>query len=95
MNGMAASDKIFHLLDLPEKEEKTKVISANCTIECCDLCFSYEEDREILAGINMTFPRAVLLPLWEKAVVESPLLHPFSWVEIKDILEASPWAVLN
>ncbi len=56
MNGMAASDKIFHLLDLPEKEEKTKVISANCTIECCDLCFSYEEDREILAGINMTFP---------------------------------------
>ncbi len=57
MNGMAASDKIFHLLDLPEPEQKTGIISADCSIECKKLRFSYEADREILHGINMTFPK--------------------------------------
>ena len=57
MNGMAASDKIFRLLDLPEPEQKTLIISADCSIECKNLRFSYEADREILHGINMTFPK--------------------------------------
>lgn len=57
MNGMAASDKIFRLLDLPEPEQKTGIISADCSIECKNLRFSYEADREILHGINMTFPK--------------------------------------
>ena len=57
MNGMAASDKIFRLLDLPEPEQKTLIISADCSIECKKLRFSYEADREILHGINMTFPK--------------------------------------
>ena len=56
MNGMAASDKIFRLLDLPEAGQKTAVIPEDCTICCTDLHFSYEEDREILHGVNMTFP---------------------------------------
>lgn len=56
MNGMAASDKIFRLLDLPEKEEKTQSVPANTTIECCDLRFSYNESREILHGIDLSFP---------------------------------------
>lgn len=56
MNGMAASDKIFRLLDLPEAEEKTEAVPEDCTIVCSGLCFSYEEDREILHGIDMTFP---------------------------------------
>lgn len=56
MNGMAASDKIFRLLDLPETEEKNEMIGADCSIVCKDLHFSYEEDREILHGVNMTFP---------------------------------------
>ena len=55
MNGMAASDKIFRLLDLPEPEQKTEVVPVNCSIECKDLHFSYEFDREILHGVNMTF----------------------------------------
>ena len=42
MNGMAASDKIFRLLDLPEPEEKTREISSEWTdIKIRDLCFSY------------------------------------------------------
>ncbi|MGN1328285.1 MAG: ABC transporter ATP-binding protein/permease [Eubacterium sp.] len=56
MNGMAASDKIFRLLDLPEKEQKNETISHNCSIECTSLYFSYNEEREILHGVNMSFP---------------------------------------
>lgn len=56
MNGMAASDKIFRLLDLPETERKTEKVPDDCTIVCSGLRFSYEEDREILHGIDMTFP---------------------------------------
>ena len=57
MNGMAASDKIFRLLDLPEPEQKTASVPADCSIECRDLHFSYEADREILHGVDMTFPK--------------------------------------
>ena len=57
MNGMAASDKIFRLLDLPEPDQKTGVVPEDCTIECKDLRFAYESDREILHGVDMTFPK--------------------------------------
>lgn len=57
MNGMAASDKIFRLLDLPEPEPKTGRVPAGCTIECRGLRFSYEPEREILHGVDMSFPR--------------------------------------
>ena len=56
MNGMAASDKIFHLLDLPEPERKTATVPLNCSIECKELCFAYEDHREILHDIDMLFP---------------------------------------
>ena len=56
MNGMAASDKIFKLLDLPEDEEKTLVVGEDCTIVCDNLRFGYEREREILHGLCMTFP---------------------------------------
>ena len=57
MNGMAASDKIFRLLDLPEPEQKTGTVPADGTISCRDLRFSYEPGREILHGLTMDFPR--------------------------------------
>lgn len=57
MNGMAASDKIFRLLDLPEPDRKLTSVPTECSIQCCDLRFSYEEGREILHGINMSFPK--------------------------------------
>lgn len=56
MNGMAASDKIFKLLDLPEEEKKTEEISDDCSIVCSNLRFSYEANREILHGMDMIFP---------------------------------------
>ncbi len=57
MNGMAASDKIFKLLDLEEEDVKNKAISVDTTIKCEDLHFSYEENREILHGVNMQFSK--------------------------------------
>lgn len=57
MNGMAASDKIFCLLDLPEAESKTERVPADCSVICSDLHFSYDADREILHGIDMRFPK--------------------------------------
>ncbi|VYS96593.1 ATP-binding/permease protein CydD [uncultured Blautia sp.] len=55
MNGMAASDKIFRLLDLPEPEQKNAVVPKDCSVKCRNLCFSYEADREILHNVNMDF----------------------------------------
>ena len=55
MNGMAASDKIFNLLDLPEPENRTKEVPENHTVECKDLRFSYDGEREILHGVDVTF----------------------------------------
>ena len=57
MNGMAASDKIFALLDLPEPEENSQILNGTeMDIELSDVHFAYEEEREILKGVNMEFP---------------------------------------
>lgn len=56
MNGMAASDKIFRLLDLPEGPDKVAVCPEG-DIVCENLMFSYETDREILHGVNLSFPK--------------------------------------
>ena len=57
MNGMAASDKIFRLLDLQEPEKKSETVPEDYSIECKNLRFSYEPDREILHGVDMHFPK--------------------------------------
>ena len=57
MNGMAASDKIFALLDLPEPEPKSEWLDGmEMDIEFSGVHFSYETDREILKGVDMEFP---------------------------------------
>ena len=72
MNGMAASDKTFKLLGLPEpgndseenaqSKDKNGIISGkkacgNGDIVCHNLHYSYEKDREILHGIDVTFKK--------------------------------------
>lgn len=57
MNGMAASDKIFRLLDLPDAPSGTKVPTDNVDIALRDVHFSYEEGREILRGVDLQLPR--------------------------------------
>ncbi len=57
MNGMAASDKIFALLDLPEPAEKTETLEGKeMDLEFTEVRFSYEEGREILKDVSMEFP---------------------------------------
>lgn len=64
MNGMAASDKIFHLLDLPEEEPGKEFLSGTeLPISLQEVRFSYEEDREILKGISLEVPAGAFVSL--------------------------------
>lgn len=56
MNGMAASDKIFRLLDLPDVQDASEKIKDDCTIICSKVGFAYERNRGILQGVDMEFP---------------------------------------
>lgn len=62
MNGMAASDKIFRLLDLPEPAHGGVDCPAG-DIVCRDLHFSYEPEREILHGVDLTIPQGKFVSL--------------------------------
>ena len=54
MNGMAASDKIFALLDLPEENERPAVLSgASVAVEFSDVSFTYSPERNILKDISL------------------------------------------
>ena len=54
MNGMAASDKIFKILDLEEDKSKNEEIKEeNINIAFKDVKFSYERSREILKGVSI------------------------------------------
>lgn len=58
MNGMAASDKIFRLLDLEEEEEgQERIDPENCAVFCRNLHFSYDGEREILKSVNFEIPQ--------------------------------------
>ena len=57
MNGMAASDKNFKLLDLPEGSARTAQLGADCAIACRDLHFGYAPEKETLHGLNFDFPQ--------------------------------------
>lgn len=63
MNGMAACDKIFKLIDLPEEKTGEKVIGNDKHISVSNLSYSYEAGREILHGINMELPADRLIAL--------------------------------
>lgn len=67
MNGMAASDKIFNLLDIKEENLAKGKITDNTDIVCRNLSFSYDESREILHGINMSFKKGSFTALVGKS----------------------------
>lgn len=62
MNGMAASDKIFRLLDLSEPAHGGVSCPAD-DIVCRGLRFSYEPEREILHGVDLTIPQGKFVSL--------------------------------
>ena len=55
MNGMAASDKIFRLLSLPE--------NIDGDIEIKDLSFSYDGEKNVLNDISATFKKHELISI--------------------------------
>ena len=63
MNGMAASDRIFRLLDMPEPPAGGKPVPADTAIRCRDLRFGYEPGREILRGVDLDLPRGGFVAL--------------------------------
>ena len=64
MNGMAASDKIFKILDLPEPEAKERRLPEGAlSVSFQNVHFSYEKDREILRGIDLELPAGKFVSL--------------------------------
>lgn len=65
MNGMAASDKIFRILDMEEPEEGGSLLPDGALdIEFSDVHFSYGSGgREILKGINLSLPAGHFISL--------------------------------
>ncbi len=67
MNGMAASDKIFCLLDIEEEETGkilfTKEQLGKLSVEMEEVYFSYQEEREILHGISLRIPAGSFVSL--------------------------------
>lgn len=64
MNGMAASDKIFKILDLPEPQAGEKTLPDGALdVTLKDVHFSYEKDREILKGISLNLPAGSFVSL--------------------------------
>ena len=65
MNGMAASDKIFRILDMEEPEEGGSLLPDGALdIEFSDVHFAYGSGgREILKGINLSLPAGHFISL--------------------------------
>ncbi len=55
MNGIAAAEKIFSVLELPEEEEKTEK-PEGFSFELKETSFSYGREKSILEGISLSVP---------------------------------------
>lgn len=53
MNGMAASDKMFNLLDIKEDDKGLNLKLSDYDIALSNLSFAYDEEKEILHNINL------------------------------------------
>ena len=66
MNGMAASDKIFRLLDIEENDSQAgKAFPANASVVCKNLSFAYKDnpERKVVKGADITFAKGILTAL--------------------------------
>lgn len=64
MNGMAASDKLFKLLDTKEDEHGAEIPeNLNGDIEIKDLSFSYDNEKTVLNDISATFKKHELISI--------------------------------
>ena len=66
MNGMAASDKIFRLLDIEENDSQAgRAFPADALIVCKDLSFAYNDnpERKVVKCADITFAKGTLTAL--------------------------------
>ncbi len=64
MNGMAASDKLFKLLDTKEDEHGAEIPkNLDGDIEIKDLSFSYDGEKTVLNNISATFKKHELISI--------------------------------
>lgn len=64
MNGMAASDKLFKLLDTKEDEHGAEIPeNLDGDIEIKDLSFSYDNEKTVLNDISATFKKHELISI--------------------------------
>lgn len=64
MNGMAASDKIFNLLDMEEPDTGEEVLPDGALgIQLSDVAFSYDSEREILNDITIDMSAGTFVSL--------------------------------
>ncbi len=64
MNGMAASDKLFKLLDTKEDEHGVEIPeNLDGDIEIKDLSFSYDNEKTVLNDISATFKKHELISI--------------------------------
>lgn len=52
MNGMAASDKIFDLLDMPVREQGTKTVPESSDLTLHNVSFSYDGEKPVLVNVS-------------------------------------------
>lgn len=52
MNGMAASDKIFDLLDTPVREQGTKTVPESSDLTLRNVSFSYDGEKPVLVNVS-------------------------------------------
>ena len=86
MNGMAASDRIFGILDAEERQkevdDRVKEIKEDINISLKDVTFSYDGEREVLKNINMDItPKGIVAIVGEsgsgKSTIASIILNNY------------------
>ena len=60
MNGVAASERMFRLLDLPEREDGSE-IAGDGDIVIKNLSFSYDGEKNALDGVSLAIPKGSLV----------------------------------
>lgn len=67
MNGMAASDRIFSILDVEEREKNIDTsisdLGNNVEVKLEDVTFSYDGKREVLKNINMNITKGGMVAI--------------------------------
>lgn len=57
MSGVAASERMFRILDLDEPAQGTKSVGSNYSMELKNLNFSYDNQRTVLKDISLKIPQ--------------------------------------